>query len=71
MEFRSGVIDRGSDLEFLRPSQVLARVCAETSDPWGGRIGSMGTQATDGYEVLQSIVGGLPRESGWLNLVWR
>jgi hypothetical protein len=55
-------------LFFAPLSSFGAGVCAETSDPWGGRIGSTGSRATDGYGVLQSIIGGLPRESGWLNL---
>jgi hypothetical protein len=43
-----------------------ARVRAEKidRDPWGGRIGSANTQATDGYGVLESIIASLPRESG-------
>jgi len=32
-------------------------VCAAKSDPWGGRIGSMGAlKAKDGYEVLEQVL---------------
>jgi len=51
----------------MQTANSMTNFCASsaTKDPWGGRLGSMGSLATDGYGVLQDIITGLSRESGY------
>ena len=61
----AGPVRRGGLVTPLRArgagSALRLRASADVSiDPWGGRIGSLGTQGQDGYEVLKNVVGTLP-----------